>query len=106
MEARFGSPSQIATGPAACGLSTTLRIASRTRSATLRPDRAAALRSASSSSLRRYTCVFFIYGHFNVTSDVRQAADSGTAVAGAEATIELGKRLAPTSQAVVDAAFR
>jgi hypothetical protein len=49
---RLGSPSQIPTGPAT-GLRTILRIASRTKSATLRPDRAAALRSASSSSLRR-----------------------------------------------------
>src|SRR5262249_45237344 len=42
-------------------LRTTLRIASRTSSATLRPDRAAALRKAASSSLRRYTCVFSMY---------------------------------------------
>ena len=36
----------------ASGFSKTLRIASRIKSATLRPDRAAALRSAASSSLR------------------------------------------------------
>ena len=40
MEVRFGSPFQVATGPAADGLSTTLRIASRITSATLRPERA------------------------------------------------------------------
>ena len=54
-------PSQIATGPATWGFSTTVRIASRTKSATLRPDRAAALRSASRSSLRRYIWVFSIH---------------------------------------------
>ncbi len=43
----FGSLSQIATEPVACGLSTIFRMASRTRSAMRRPDRAAALRSAS-----------------------------------------------------------
>src|SRR5258708_7887907 len=51
----------MATGPAAGGLSTNLRIASRTNSATLRPDRAAAFRSASSSSLGRYTWFFPTY---------------------------------------------
>ena len=43
MDARFRSPSQIATGPAVRGLSTTLRIASRTNTATLRAGRRAAL---------------------------------------------------------------
>jgi hypothetical protein len=56
-EVRFASPSQIPTGPWIEGPSTTLRMASRINSATLRPDRAAALRSTSSSSLQRYTCV-------------------------------------------------
>jgi len=52
-DVRFGSPSQMATEPAAWGLSTIFRIASRMSSAILRPERAAAMLSASSSSLRR-----------------------------------------------------
>src|SRR5712691_9136798 len=61
MDDRLGSPSQRATGPPECGFSTCLRMASRTRSATLRPDRAATLRSAASSFAGKYTCIFSMY---------------------------------------------
>ena len=52
-EARRGSPSHIATGPAVAVFRITSLIASRTSSATLRPERAAALRNAASSFFGR-----------------------------------------------------
>ena len=52
MDARFGSPSQMATEPVACGLSTTWRVASRTSSAMLHADRAAAAACLSRARLR------------------------------------------------------
>jgi len=55
-----GGPSHSATGPCVSGRSHTRRMASRTRSATLRPERSETLCRASSSSSRRYTCVLTI----------------------------------------------
>src|SRR5215470_4710731 len=70
MDLRFGSPSQMATGTAAWGLSTIFRIASRMSSATLRPERAAAMRSA--IFLAEVNLGLYHVCHFTGAVDVRQ----------------------------------
>ena len=69
----MGSPPHIPTGPAAGGFRVTLHIASRMRSATLRAERAAARRSASSSSLRDLS--LFHVCHVSTVTDLSRELD-------------------------------